>query len=392
MLNTKNLASRPAKYALMFSALIAVAACDSDDNTTVVDNSGQTDTGQTDTGQQGVGNVQTVSVQLDAAQEIPAPSGVPAGASGTAEISVSENGAVTASLGVSNLSGPATMVHIHRGFAGSTGPVVIGLTSEDGGSTWTVPADARALTADEIGAFNRGELYFNVHTAANAPGELRGQIDPGNATMFTIRLENISTSDTLNVASNGTTQAVPLSPGAYIVHRNDADSPLLLPRNEANAGLEAVAEDGNPAPYPGAVPGAVIFNTPVGADAPGPIGPGGAYEFNVQAVDGDKFAFVTMFVPSNDWFYTTTDADNSLDLFINGQPISGEVAASEFAIWDAGTEADEEPGAGPNQVQRQAGPDTGNADPDTRVSSIGGRGQSVSLNGSVLRVTITPQQ
>ncbi len=378
MFHTKYKLRTTAKYAFALTAALTLAACGSDsDNDTV-------DTGADTAGQ-------TVSVQLDAAQEIPAPTGVPAAASGSAEVSVDASGVVTATLGVSNLTGAATAAHIHRGFAGVTGPVLIGLSSDDGGSTWTVPSDARVLTADEIGAFNRGELYFNVHTAANAPGEIRGQIDAGNATRFTIRLENVSDEGTLNVASDGSTEAVPLSPGAYIVHRNADDSPLLLPRDAANAGLEGVAEDGNADPYPGAVPGAAIFNTPVGADEPGPIGPGGAYEFTVQAIDGDKLGFVTMFVPSNDWFYTPTDADNSLDLFVGGQPVSGEVLESDIAVWDAGTEADEEPGTGANQVQRQAEPNTGPVDPDTRVSSLNGRGQSVSLNGRVLQVTITPQ-
>ncbi|MFK7856542.1 MAG: spondin domain-containing protein [Granulosicoccus sp.] len=364
-----------AKNAMALSFLVALGACSSSDNNDPIEG----------------GDPQVVSVSLNAAQEIPAPVGVPAGASGSADVSVADNGAVTATLGVSNLTGPATMAHIHRGFDGATGPVLIGLVSEDGGSTWTVPADARALTTDEIGAFNRGELYFNVHTAANMPGEIRGQIDAGNATTFTVRLENVSTANTLNVASDNSTQAVPLSPGAFIVHREVADSPLLLPRNAANAGLEAVAEDGNVAPYADAVAGSATFNTPVGASAPGPIGPGGAYEFTIKAVDGDKLDFVTMFIPSNDWFYTATDTDNSLDLFVGGQPVSGEVASGDIAIWDAGTEIDEEPGTGANQVQRQSAPNTGDADPDTRVSSLTGRGQSVSLNGSVLRVTITPQ-
>ncbi|OED41146.1 hypothetical protein AB833_10330 [Chromatiales bacterium (ex Bugula neritina AB1)] len=364
------------RYIAALSVLLGLSACGSDN-----DNSDQ----QTDNGPS------IVAVQLDSAQEIPAPIGVPTGASGTAEISVSTNGTVTATLGVSNLSGPATMAHIHRGFAGSTGPVLIGLTTNDGGSTWTVPADAPPLTEDQIGAFNRGELFFNVHTSANAPGEIRGQIDAGNATAFVIRLENTSTAGSLNIASDGSTQPVPLSPGAYIVHRNETDSPLLLPRDAANAGLEAVAEDGNTGPFAEAVPGSAVFNTPVGAVTPGPIGPGDAYEFTVQAVDGDKLGFVTMFIPSNDWFYTPTDADNSLDLFNNGQPVSGVVASTDIAIWDAGTEADEEPGTGPNQVQRQSAPNTGPVDSDTRVSSLTGRGQSVSLNGPVLQVTITPQ-
>ncbi len=381
----------PIKTAVALSVMLALGACSSNDDND--DNDADESVEQPveqPTEQPGVGSGQSVSVSLDAAQELPVPQGVPDGATGSADVSVDENGVVTATLAVSNLSGPAVMAHIHRGFAGATGPVLIGLESADGGATWAVPADARALTADEVGAFNRGELYFNVHTDANMPGEIRGQIDAGNATSFAVRLENISTPETLNVASDGSTQAVPLSPGAFVVHREVADSPLLLPRDAANAGLEGVAEDGNAEPYPTTVSGATIFNTPVGADAPGPIGPGGAYEFTIQAVDGDKLDFVTMFVPSNDWFYTATDADNSLDLFVNGQPVSGEVLASDIAIWDAGTEADEEPGAGPNQVQRQAGPNTGDPDPDTRVSSLSARGQSVSLNGPVLRVTITP--
>lgn len=381
---------KPTQGAIALSVLLALSACSSNDDNGASDVIDTDETG--DVLEQPINvNTDAISVLLDATQEIPAPVGVPAGASGTADVSVDDAGVVTATLGVSNLTGPATMAHIHRGFAGATGSVLIGLTSDDGGSTWTVPADARALTEDEIGAFNRGELYFNVHTEANGPGEIRGQIDSGNATTFTVRIDNLSTTETLNVASTGTTQPVPLSPGVFIVHREANDSPLLLPRNAANAGLEAVAEDGNTEPYAAAVPGSAVFNTPVGADAPGPIGPGGAYEFTFQAVDGDKLGFVTMFIPSNDWFYTPTDADNSLDLFAGGQPVSGIVASSDTAIWDAGTEADEEPGTGPNQVQRQEEANTGDADPNTAVSSIGGRGQSVDLNGPVLQVTITAQ-
>jgi len=115
-------------------------------------------------------------VTLDATQEIPTPVGVPANASGIADVAVDENGVVTATLTVSNLTGPATAAHIHSGFAGETGPVLVGLTTDDGGTTWTVPADAATLTAEQIEAFNNGGLYFNVHTEANAPGEIRGQM------------------------------------------------------------------------------------------------------------------------------------------------------------------------------------------------------------------------
>jgi len=105
---------------------------------------------------------------------------------------------VEATLVVSNLSGPAMMVHIHRGFAGSAGPVVIGLMSEDGGTTWTVPADAATISEEEIDAFNNGELYFNVHTAMNMPGEIRGQINGVNmAVRLVSNVSNLDGTETL---------------------------------------------------------------------------------------------------------------------------------------------------------------------------------------------------
>lgn len=364
--------------AVAVSVALALSACSSDDDDAE-------DNGTTDPGEQ-VPAAGTVSVSLSPASEVP-PVTAP-GASGSGSMSVASDGAVTASIEVSGLSGPARMAHIHRGFAGANGPVLIGLVSDDDGASWTVPADARVLTADEIGAFERGELYFNVHTDANGGGEVRGQIDPGNATAFTVRITNVSTPQTL--PTSGDAQAVPLSPGAFVVHREATDSPLLLPRDVANAGLEGVAEDGNPSAYPDTVAGATVFNTPVGADAPAPIGPGGAYEFTLQALPGDKLGFVTMFVPSNDWFYTPTDADNSISLFgDDGTPVDGDVS-DQIALWDAGSEQDEAPGEGPNQVQRQAAANTGPAE-GAPVGSLSSMGKSVELNGSVIQVTITAQ-
>ena len=302
-----SLSKKYARTAVAMAVLLALGACSDDDDD---DNNGE------DTIEVGA-EALPLSVELDAAQELPVPVGVPDGATGSATVSVDDDGVVTAVLGVSGLSGTATMAHIHRGFEGQTGPILIPLATEDGGTTWTVADDAAALTDDQIGAFNRGELYFNVHTELNPSGEIRGQIDSGLATTFTVSLENVSTTETLIVASDNTTQAVPMSPGVFIIHRNEEDSPLLQERDAANAGLEGVAEDGNTEFFAEAVPGSVVFNTAVDADGPGPIGPGGAYEFTFQAVEGDKLDFALMFIPSNDWFFSFVDEENSnsLDLF-----------------------------------------------------------------------------
>ena len=390
--------SRPLATALAVSAVLALGACSSDDDggdTTPVTEGPTTET--PDPGMPGAPDAAAaVAVTLGTDAEVP-PLVAPApDASGTGSITVDgETGAASGEFTVSGLTGQATMAHIHRGFPGNAGPVVIGLEGSADGTTWTVPA---GFAFDEAGreAYARGELYVNVHTDANPAGEVRGQVVPAGTTTFTVRIANVSSETTLNVddgEGNVGTVPVPLSPGAYLVHRDPNDSPLLLPRDMANAGLEGVAEDGMPGPYTmgeEAIPGATIFDTPVDADEPGPALPGNAYEFTFTAVPGDKLGFVTMFVQSNDWFYTPTDTDNSIDLFgEDGAAVSGDVTG-QVALWDAGTEVDETPGAGPNQVTRQSGPNTGDPDPNTAVGSLAGRGQSADLNGDVIQVTITP--
>jgi len=88
---------------------------------------------------------------------------------------------------VNGLSGNAAASHIHVGAAGTNGgivypftasPVQIGqvaagtidLTQPVSNGTTSISGDAL------ITLLNSGTLYTNVHTAANAGGEIRGQI------------------------------------------------------------------------------------------------------------------------------------------------------------------------------------------------------------------------
>ena len=100
-----------------------------------------------------------------------------------------------------------------------------------------------------------------------------------------------------------------------------------------------------------------VFAIPAGAIEAGPVGPGGAYEFSFSASEVERLTFATMFVQSNDLFYSLMS--EGIDLFsMDGEPISGEITA-QLALWDAGTEVNQEPGIGSDQAPRQAGPDTG---------------------------------
>jgi len=49
------------------------------------------------------------------------------------------------------------------------------MEGNEDGTVWSI-ADGATLDADGIDAFIAGNLYINVHTVANAPGELRVQI------------------------------------------------------------------------------------------------------------------------------------------------------------------------------------------------------------------------
>lgn len=72
--------------------------------------------------------------------------------------------------------------HIHQAPAGNptaNGPVIIGLVLSPDGASATVPAGT-VLTDAQYAALLAGELYMNVHTAANPGGEIRGQLTVRN--------------------------------------------------------------------------------------------------------------------------------------------------------------------------------------------------------------------
>lgn len=68
-------------------------------------------------------------------------------------------------------------VHLHRGPKGQNGPLLQALkvmSAADGRSGTFM--DRIELSLDDLNRLYRGELYFDIHTAAFRTGELRGQI------------------------------------------------------------------------------------------------------------------------------------------------------------------------------------------------------------------------
>ena len=109
-------------------------------------------------------------VQLTGGQEVPPVHSTKG--EGFAHIVVDSNKNVTGMIKVRGIN--ATAAHIRMAPAGQNGPVIVPLT-KTADDTWSIPAGAK-LTDAQYEAFRAGNLYVNVHTAANPGGEIRGQL------------------------------------------------------------------------------------------------------------------------------------------------------------------------------------------------------------------------
>ena len=265
-------------------------------------------------------------------------------------------------------------------------------------------------------------------------------LSSNGATAFTVRIENVSSSNTLMTSDGGST-AVPLAPGVYVVHSgsdvlfaagqadygyglaaiaedgdptdlsamiamdtgvtelyapgvyvvHEAANPLFTPdAADRGEGLEDLAEDGDPSSLAATLSASEMystsgaFNTPTGAAGPGALAPGATYEFVISAMEGDYLSLATMLVQSNDLFVAPSGM--GIALFNNGAAMTGDVT-SYLSIWDAGTEVNETPGIGLNQAPRQAGAGAG-ADEMGIVQMVDDMYDYPTLS-EIIRVTIT---
>lgn len=76
------------------------------------------------------------------------------------------------------LSGPVTMAHFH-------GPAPVGQNAKpqipvDKGALASPMKGQATLTDQQITDLMAGQWYFNIHTAENPSGEIRGQVVPAN--------------------------------------------------------------------------------------------------------------------------------------------------------------------------------------------------------------------
>ena len=111
-----------------------------------------------------------MKLTLTGDQEVPA---LKSAGTGTGTIDVGTDGLISGSVTTMGIAG--TAAHIHEAASGKNGPVIIPLTKN--GDTYDVPAGTK-LTDAQVASFKAGNLYVNVHTAANPGGEMRAQLKP----------------------------------------------------------------------------------------------------------------------------------------------------------------------------------------------------------------------
>ena len=181
------------------------------------------------------------------------------------------------------------------------------------------------------------------------------------STRFIIRVENISRGEVLKSASGQTAPFVS-APVFWAVHTTATNPIFVAGERDTGLGLELLAETGEPTHLVkklGAKSGLVSVGgvaVPVGTTIESPLMPGQSYEFEIVARPGQFFSSAWMFGQSNDLFYSN---DRPIALFTTaGKPVSGDMT-TQLALWDTGTEVNEEPGFGPNQGPRQKMKDDG---------------------------------
>lgn len=252
--------------------------------------------------------------------------------------------------------------------------------SNDGGSAFTVKIENLAGSSTPI-----APGAFVVHTTSNPLFEA-GMDDFGNG------LEQLAEDGNPTVLAEyldmNSGYVSTIAPGVWIVHPAGMMPVFTNGSTDSGHGLEMLAEDGDPstlANYLSMMDGVLsseIYNMPVGSGTAGPLFPGGTFEFDIEASEGDYLSFASMLGNSNDLFLAPSDM--GIALWNNSTPIQGDVTSQVF-LWDAGTEVNEYPGAGIHQPARL----NGGEDEGGKVMIVSD-GFSYPEVTKILKVTITP--
>lgn len=143
------------------------------------------------------GTTVTMALSASGAETVPAID-TAASAEGSLELDP-DTGALSGTVTTSGIT--ATAAHLHDGYAGQTGDVVVALTVD--GDTLSVP-DGTVLDATQIAAIQAGAYYLNVHSDAYPNGEIRSQVAPEGIAVVITPLAGGNEVPAVDTAASGT--------------------------------------------------------------------------------------------------------------------------------------------------------------------------------------------
>ena len=306
--------------------------------------------------------VEVLFTTMSGGEELPA---VTSAASAIAATTVDrDTGTVTVHLNGSGAA-DATGAHIHLGYAGRNGAVLIALVQDalDAGH-WSV--SGAQLDAAGLVDYLAGRLYVNLHTPANAGGEIRGQIAPPPIeVLFTTMSGGEEVPAVVSAASGIAATTVDRKTGTVTLHLNasgaaDATASHIHTGSAGQNGavLIALQQDALDAGH-WSVTGARLVGTSLADYRDGqlyvnlhtPLNPGG--EIRGQVVPPNAAAFdnlaptVTLVSPgamvSGNVTLDATATDNqgivAVRFLVDGVLISSDATAPYSIIWDTTTVA-----------------------------------------------------
>lgn len=308
-----------------------------------------------------------------------------------------ENGVVT-KVTNSSCSAGNTLPEVHEVIKvtiENIGPAMfkVRIINVSDGMTIATPALGEGTTA----AVPMSPGVYAVHTAL-APFFVEGEPAYGAGLIGSAEgVENIAEDGFPEALLMDTEAAtgliVPLSPGVWAVHKQEIQPLFMNDTPDYGEGLEAVAEDGSPGILAGSLASKEGVKDSGAFDTP--VGAGGPGAIG----PGGQYQF-SFSAEDGDYLSLTTMFVQSNDwvysltsegipLFVNGIAQNCDLS-SLVGLYDAGTEADEYAGAGLFQVIRQMGPNSGDADPDVNVRRIDpSELANIPANAEVIKVTIS---
>ncbi|NOZ53122.1 MAG: CHRD domain-containing protein [Gammaproteobacteria bacterium] len=145
-------------------------------------------------------NTVSLSATLNSLQIVPEPADSTATA--TASITIDRDSLLmSGSLTVNNASSSVENVHVHEGFAGTTGRILISL-EKGRNNVWNIPGDT-VIATTQLDSLLAGGMYLSVHTQNYAGGELRGQIVDTNTQVLRVSLNGNNEVPPVTTNANG---------------------------------------------------------------------------------------------------------------------------------------------------------------------------------------------